>query len=76
MMVRKMRGEEEMADWGNEGVWEGKKKKENQEKKIGVQILIEVNEDLYRLKINCKGRIAGRKANNVTNVQNNISLKN
>lgn len=33
MMVRKMRGEEEMADWGNDGVWEGKKKKENQEKK-------------------------------------------
>ena len=32
-MVRKMRGEEEMADWGNDGVWEGKKKKENQEKK-------------------------------------------
>lgn len=33
MMVRKMRGEEEMADQGNDGVWEGKKKKENQEKK-------------------------------------------
>jgi len=22
-----------MADWGNEGIWEGKKKKENQEEK-------------------------------------------
>ena len=28
-----MRGEEEVADWGNEGIWEGKKKKENQEEK-------------------------------------------
>ena len=32
-MVRKVRGEEEVEQWRDEGVWEGKKKKENQEKK-------------------------------------------
>lgn len=31
-MVRKVRGEEEVEEWRDEGVWQGKKK-ENQEKK-------------------------------------------
>ena len=48
-----------------------KLKNRKEKKKIGMQIQIEVNEeDLYTLKINCKGKITIGNANKGINVEN------